>query len=104
MAAKKPWRKAYKKATGISAKKGITRVQKSSGASRATARKQVRKSARSIMAGMGAQMKGGVSKKAVNKTTSKVMSRQLKKTGTTSVRAAKQKARSIVRGRKWANS
>lgn len=44
--------------------------------------------------------KGTASKKAVKRTTSKVMNRQLKSKGSTNVTAAKQQARRIVRARK----
>jgi hypothetical protein len=112
VAAKKTWRKAYKKATGIPAKKGISRVQAYSGGSRQSAKKAVKKSAKAITAGMQSTMKGTSSKKAVRKTAMKVAKRQAKAQGTSVAYQKKgkaadrnlKKARRIVRGRKWANS
>ena len=99
MAAKKAWRKAYKKATGISAKSGVKRQQKTSGMSKPAAIKTLKKSSKTIMRGMQSTMKGTSSKKAVARTRKAVTARS----GLTG-KAATRQARRIVRGRKWANS
>ena len=91
----KAWKRAYSKASGISAKKGIKRVAKSSGMTEPQAKKAIKTSGKAIAKGMQAQMKGTSSKKAVRKAASKVTAR----TGMTG-KAATRQARRIVRTRK----